>query len=229
MTRTTESVSREIIRQPLKQYIDRKKTEQSGLLEGFVSWVLRLVGEWGGYGVFVGMVLESSVVPVPSEIILVTAGYAGISPLVVAVAGGLGSTVGAAVGYLIGKEGRVVVDRYGKYVLVTESRISKAEGWFRRWGNWTILASRLIPFVPYKVFSITGGLLKMNSRAFLGLTLLGSIPRCFLLAWLGSMIMQAEYEMLAGLILLVLLIAFGYHVAVRRSKRSSLARGLILH
>ena len=186
-----------------------------GPLQDFTSWILQLISEWGGYGVFVGMILESSIIPIPSEAILVTAGLAGIDPVTVGLAGGLGSTIGAAVGYLIGKEGRVFVDRYGKYILVTNERVSNAEGWFKRWGNWTILISRLLPLVPYKVFSIAAGLLRMNYKPFITLTLIGSVPRCFLLAWLGNMIIQAEYEVLAIVGILIIALVTGHHAVNR--------------
>jgi len=196
-----------------------KRTVTLGLLEDFVSWILGLIADWGGYGVFVGMILESSILPVPSEIILVTAGLAGINPLVVGVAGGAGSTIGAAVGYLIGKEGRIAVDKYGKYFLVTGNRLSQAENWFKRWGNWTILVSRLVPFIPYKVFSIAAGLLRMSYKAFLIFTLVGSVPRCFLLAWLGNMIIQSEYEILAAVGAAVLVAAAAYYAFASRRRR----------
>ncbi len=166
------------------------------------------------------MALESSILPIPSEAVLVTAGLAGIDPVTVGISGGAGSTVGASLGYLIGREGRSVVDRYGKYTLVTESSIVRGENWFKRWGNWTILLSRLIPFVPYKVFSIVAGLLRMDYRPFLLLTLAGSVPRCFLLAWLGNMIIQAEYQILAALAAAVLAATLGYCLLKRRRKQS---------
>jgi len=196
-----------------------KRIVTLGILEDFVLWILGLIADWGGYGVFIGMILESSILPVPSEIILVTAGIAGINPLVVGVAGGAGSTIGAAVGYLIGKEGRIVVDKYGKYLLVTGNRLSQAENWFKRWGNWTILVSRLVPFIPYKVFSIASGLLRMSYKAFLILTLVGSVPRCFLLAWLGNMIIRAEYEILAAVGTVVLVAAAAYYALASRHRR----------
>jgi membrane protein DedA with SNARE-associated domain len=79
------------------------------VLEDFASWILGAISDWGGYGVFIVMILESSIVPIPSELVLVTAGLAGIDPSVVGLAGGAGSTIGAAAGYLIGKGGRIAV------------------------------------------------------------------------------------------------------------------------
>jgi len=181
--------------------------------------VLSLIAELGPYGVLIGMILESSVIPIPSEAVLITAGLAGIDPLSIALFGGVGSTIGAWIGYLIGKYGgRPLVYRYGKYLLLKESRILSAERWFNRWGNWTVLLSRLIPFVPYKVFSITAGILRMKWMPFTYFTLLGSIPRCFLLAWIGNLIVQMEYEILGVMALAFCVLLAGYLVS-KRSKR----------
>ena len=179
--------------------------------------VLSLIAELGPYGVLIGMILESSVIPIPSEAVLITAGLAGIDPLSVALFGGVGSTIGAWIGYLIGKYGgRPLVYRYGKYLLLKESRLSSAERWFNRWGNWTVLLSRLIPFVPYKVFSITAGILRMKWIPFTFFTLLGSIPRCFLLAWIGNLIVQMEYEILGVVVLGLCVLLATYLVSKRR-------------
>jgi len=181
--------------------------------------VLSLIAELGPYGVLIGMILESSVIPIPSEAVLITAGLAGIDPLSIAIFGGAGSTIGAWIGYLIGKYGgRPLVYRYGKYLLLKESRLSGAERWFNRWGDWTVLLSRLIPFVPYKVFSITAGILRMKWVPFTFFTLLGSIPRCFLLAWIGKLIVQMEYEIL-GVVALALCVLLAAYLVSKRSKR----------
>jgi len=183
-----------------------------GFVEERVSWLIDFTLSLGGYGVFVAMVLESSILPIPSEAILVTAGLLGIDPITVGFAGGLGSTVGAGLGYYIGKGGRRVFHKYGRYILVSERSISNAEAWFKRWGGWAILISRLLPIIPFKIFSIAAGLLGMNYRIFLILTLVGSIPRCLVLAWIGSVAVKASYDILWVSGLLILLIAVIYRI-----------------
>lgn len=186
----------------------------------FLGEVVRsLITGLGPYGVLIGMILESSVIPIPSEAVLITAGLAGIDPLSVAVFGGVGSTIGAWIGYLVGKHGgRPLVYRYGRYLLLKESSLSGAERWFNRWGNWTVFLSRLIPFVPYKVFSITAGILKMKWMPFIFFTFLGSIPRCFLLGWIGNLIVQMEYEIL-GVVALALCVLLAAYLVLKRSRR----------
>ncbi|MBS7650009.1 MAG: DedA family protein [Candidatus Bathyarchaeia archaeon] len=190
-----------------------------GFIEEYLSWIIDFTLSLGGYGVFAAMVLESSILPIPSEAILVTAGLLGIDPITSGFAGGLGSTVGAGLGYYIGKSGRSALYKYGKYILVSERSVSSAESWFKKWGGWAILISRLIPIIPFKVFSIAAGLLRMNYRTFLVLTLIGSIPRCLMLAWVGNMAVKASYDLLLVSALLILLILVSCWIIKRSGRR----------
>ncbi|VVB67719.1 SNARE associated Golgi protein [Candidatus Norongarragalina meridionalis] len=180
--------------------------------------VVALVGSYGGLGILVGMFLESSIVPIPSEVILVTAGLLGFDPLTVAIYGTIGSTLGAIVGYFIGKlGGRPVIDKIGPYLFITQEKVLAAEQKFKEWGGWTVFVSRLIPFIPYKVFSITSGILKYDFKQFVFFTFIGSFPRCFLLAWIGVQIMQ--YREVALYVLgAVALLAIGYWLWTKRKR-----------
>ncbi|MDP2717520.1 MAG: DedA family protein, partial [Candidatus Micrarchaeota archaeon] len=143
----------------------------------FTTHVLSLIQAWGGWGILVGMFLESSIVPIPSEAILVTAGAIGFDPLTVAIYGTIGSTLGGMVGYWIGRKGgRPIVDKIGPYLLVTPQKVEKAEKAFSKYGGGTILVARLIPFVPFKVFSITSGILRFDFKTFSIFTLIGTFP-----------------------------------------------------
>lgn len=175
-----------------------------GIETGLIAWVTQLMHSMGGFGILIGMFLESSIVPIPSEAILVTAGAIGFTPWEVAFWGTIGSTLGAMVGYYIGlKGGRPVVDKFGPYLLVTPDKVERAEKAFKKYGGMTILVSRLIPFVPFKVFSITSGLLKFDFKTFVVFTFIGTIPRAFLLAYIGTQIIQYQqyfYFFIAGII-----------------------------
>src|SRR3989344_4144266 len=136
-------------------------------------WVISLVASYGGWGILAGMFLESSIVPIPSEIILVTAGLSGMPLWQIVVFGTAGSLLGSILGYYIGRGGRPVVNKYGKYMLLTDGNLRKAENWVERHGKLAILATRLIPFLPYKVFSITFGLVRTKFRDFIIFTAIG--------------------------------------------------------
>jgi membrane protein DedA with SNARE-associated domain len=162
--------------------------------------VLELIREYGDLGVLVGMFLESSFLPIPSEFVLVGAGALHIPLLSIIIFGTIGSTLGSALGYSIGRYGgRPFIKAYGKYFLVTPEKISAAERWVERYGTLAVFISRLIPFVPFKVFSISAGVLRMSFLPFLLYTFLGMIPRSLVLATLGKTIMLYKLPGLAVL------------------------------
>jgi len=158
------------------------------MFESLILFVKELAMSAGPLGIFVGMFLESSIVPVPSELVLVSAGALGFPPWQVAIFGGLGSTSGAIVGYFIGNVGgRPFLKKYGKYFFITKRKLKMVDGWFKTWGEYATLISRLIPLIPYKVFSITAGIAKMNLKKFVIFTFIGSIPRAYMLAYFGNL------------------------------------------
>ena len=155
--------------------------------------IQQLILSLGPFGIFVGMFLESSILPIPSEVVLVAAGALGFSIFDITLFGGLGSVAGAIVGYYLGKYGgRPFLDRYGRFFLIDSNKLKFVENWFKRWGGYSVLVSRLIPFIPYKVFSITSGIAKMNFTSFVVFTLIGSIPRAFILGYFGSLIYTSQ-------------------------------------
>ncbi len=171
--------------------------------------VASLILQYGGWGVLVGMFLESSVVPIPSELIFVTAGALGIDLVTITIFGTIGSTLGAAVGYYLGlKGGRPVIDKIGPYLFITHEKVSRAENFYNRHGGWAVLVSRLVPFIPFKVFSMPSGFPRCDFKTFIVFTFLGTIPRAFILAWIGSEIIKYKeqaYIAIAALILLAIL------------------------
>jgi len=175
----------------------------------FGTLASQLVAAYGPFGVLIGMFLESSIVPIPSEAILITAGFF-FDPVTVAVYGTIGSTLGAMVGYFIGlKGGRPVIDWIGPYLFITQERVLNAEKKFAKYGYLTVLGSRLVPFIPFKVFSITSGILKFPFYTFVIFTFIGTIPRAFILAWIGSQIVNYKTEFFIALgVLLVLGVAY---------------------
>lgn len=182
-----------------------------GVESFFTQTVLAWIVSMGGLGVLLGMFLESSIVPIPSEAVLVTAGAIGIDPITVTIWGSIGSTLGAIVGYYIGKKGgRPIVDKIGPYLFITQERVRWAEAKCAEYGGGAIFASRLIPFVPFKIFSITAGILKFDFKQFVLFTFIGVIPRCFLLAWIGSQLVNYKAEVLVGGLILVVIVAIAF-------------------
>src|SRR3990172_929236 len=156
--------------------------------EFFYSLAQQIVS-LGPLGIFLGMFLESSFVPIPSEAVLIGAGAVGFTIFDITLYGTLGSTLGAMVGYALGRYGgRPFLNKFGKYFFVTADKLKFVDNWFAKWGNYSILISRLIPLVPYKIFSIGAGIGKMKFVPFVIFTFIGTIPRTFILGYFGSLL-----------------------------------------
>ena len=153
--------------------------------------VMTLVTGLGDLGVFVGMFLESSIVPIPSEVIIIGAGAMGVSALSILVFGSLGATGGSIVGYALGRYAAMpVILKYGRFILIKPHHIAKAEAFARRYGGYSVLIGRILPIVPFKVFSIASGITKIPFPVFITCTLIGVIPRIFLLTVFGMALVK---------------------------------------
>jgi membrane protein DedA with SNARE-associated domain len=162
------------------------------LLQVWFSWV----EQWGYVGVFLLMALESSIVPVPSEIVMPPAAYFAaqgqLSMPGVILAGTLGSYFGSAVSYWVSKWlGLPVIRRWGKYVLLKPAKIDAATAWVQRFGAGGIFFARLLPVVRHLV-SIPAGILSMPFRRFSLATTLGAGIWCTILSLYGAQVITPE-------------------------------------
>lgn len=143
-----------------------------------------------GYpGVLAAMLAENVVPPIPSEIVLPLAGFevhdGNLAFLAVLLAATAGSVLGALVLYAIGRAGgRPLVLRWGWVLRVDGTDLDRAEGWFRRWGDWVVLGARVVPLAR-SVVSIPAGTMRMPLGRFLLLTTAGSAVWNTLLVGLG--------------------------------------------
>ena len=166
-----------------------------------IPFLTNLYGAVGYVGVFFAMVVESTLLPIPSEIILPMAGWmisdnTKIEPLthgpwnfwVVVVVGVLANTTGSLFGYALGaKLGRPFLDRWGRYLLVRKHEVDKAEQFFVRWGSPTAFFSRLLPGVR-SVISFIAGVSHMPIGRFAIYSTLGAIPWTIALVYAGTVL-----------------------------------------
>ncbi len=136
--------------------------------------------------------LESSGLPLPNEAILLFVGYLAsighADPVLGAVAGLVGTLIGATFSYSIGyRFGYAGVHRFGRYVMLTEHRLALAERWFRRWGKLTIFLARLTPVIR-TVISYPAGIARMPYRGFFVSTLSGAAIWCALVVAVGALV-----------------------------------------
>lgn len=153
--------------------------------------VMTLVTNLGDLGVFIGMFLESSIVPIPSEVIIVGAGAIGVPIASIIIFGSIGATLGSIVGYALGRYAAMpVILKYGRFILIKPHHIAKAENFAKKYGGYSVLIGRVLPIVPFKVFSIAAGITRIPFPVFITCTLIGVIPRMFLLSIFGMALLK---------------------------------------
>ena len=190
--------------------------------------VMNLVTSLGDLGVFVGMFLESSIVPIPSEVIIIGAGAMGVSASSILIFGSLGATLGSIVGYALGRYAAMpVILKYGRFILIKPHHIAKAEAFAKKYGGWSVLMGRVLPIVPFKVFSIAAGITRIPFPVFITCTLIGVVPRIFLLTVFGMALVKYTKPSLlivAGIILIFVAVKivhklYGNRLKNRASKK----------
>ncbi len=206
-----------------------------------IAHILELVGAWiisvisaGGYGgVMLLMAIESACIPLPSEIIMPFSG-ALVVPAVaslyhrdpfslfwVATWGAIGCNLGSVLAYEIGYfGGRPLVERFGRYVFLSERELNIADRFFARRGAVAVLIARLLPVVRTFI-ALPAGIARMPRLKFHIYTFVGSWPWCFMLAYVGMRLgeqwdkdprLKMWFHRLDAIILAVILVAVVYFV-----------------
>lgn len=179
-------------------------------LDQFVlPFIDSLYGRLGYIGVVIAMSIESAAIPIPSELILPFAGWSVargvIEPLTqspwtywgAVLAGVIGNTAGSLVGYTVGAfGGRPLLDRYGRYVLISMHDLDIADRWFARWGDLTVFFSRMLPIVRTFI-SIPAGVARMPLWRFVLFSVAGAIPWVMLLVW-GGLVLGDRWQDIKG-------------------------------
>ena len=161
----------------------------TGIIEYLAEIVIAMISGLGYFGVFLAMTIESACIPLPSEIIMPFSGYlvfkGEFNFWLVGVVGALGNLAGSLVAYYVGKWGGLpLVEKYGKYVLISHHDIKVAHKWFERHGKSTVFFTRLMPVVRTFI-SLPAGISEMNVKTFSIYTFLGALPWSLLLAYIG--------------------------------------------
>jgi len=162
------------------------------MLHEAINWLLDAILKMGYPGVFLLMAMESSIIPIPSELVMPPAGYwaaAGKMNMGIAIlCGTLGSLVGAYVNYFVAHYlGRPLLLKYGKYVWITEEKFARVETFFLRHGEISTFIGRLLPVVRHLI-SLPAGLSGMNHPKFAFYTVAGAGVWCTVLTLIGYII-----------------------------------------
>jgi len=167
------------------------------------AWIViwfNLVRDWGYPGIILLMAMESSVLPLPSEVVIPPAAYWAAQGRYnfwgVILAGAVGSYLGAAVMYWASRWiGRPLVVRYGKYFFIPESKLLRAERWLARYEAGGIFFARLLPVVRHLI-GIPAGIVRMDFKTYSLMTVTGSTVWCAVLAWFGAEVIGDRPELL---------------------------------
>ena len=157
----------------------------------------------GWFGVVILMSIESTAIPLPSEVIMPLAGWRlvldeGHGVLFVFVAGfwgAVGSLIGSLIEYYISRAGgRPFIEKYGKFLLITGKDLERADNWFSTRGELTVFIARMIPGVRGFI-SIPAGIARMNVARFSIFTFIGAFPWTLGLAW-GGYLLGDNYDVI---------------------------------
>jgi membrane protein DedA with SNARE-associated domain len=166
------------------------------MLETFVRWLLDRFRDLGYPGIVVLMAIESSILPLPSELVMPPAGYLaakGELSFAVAIACGVaGSILGALANYSLAHWlGRPFIRRLGRYLWISERSLERSERYFARHGEISTFLARMLPVVRHLI-SLPAGLARMNLARFVTFTGLGALVWCTILTWIGWFIGKKE-------------------------------------
>jgi membrane protein DedA with SNARE-associated domain len=191
------------------------------MLGNLISWILTTVHDWGYAGIFVLMALESTVLPVPSELVLIPAGYLAhqgqMNFGLILLTSTVGSLVGASFNYAVAMWlGRPFLERWGRYFFVRPELLHKTDAFFARHGAISTFTGRLIPGIRHLI-SIPAGLTRMNPGAFAFYTCLGAGLWSLVLTLFGyflggneALLREYQHLITVGVIAFVALIVGGY-------------------
>jgi len=155
----------------------------------------------GWFGMIVLMSIESTAIPLPSEVIMPLAGWRlvldqghGVSHIFLAgFYGAVGSLIGSLIEYYVSRQGgRPMIEKYGKYILITRKDLARADRWFQTRGELTVFIARMIPGVRGFI-SIPAGIARMNVVRFSIFTFIGAFPWTLGLAW-GGFLLGENYD-----------------------------------
>lgn len=154
-----------------------------------VGFIVSIISALGYGGVVLLMAIESACIPLPSEIIMPFAGYlvfrGEMHLWLAACAGAVGCVIGSLLAYWIGAVGgRPLVEKYGRYIMVSQHDLDVADRWFQRRGDIIILIGRLLPLVRTFI-AFPAGVARMSIAKFILYTFIGSFIWCWVLAWTG--------------------------------------------
>jgi membrane protein DedA with SNARE-associated domain len=160
------------------------------IIEILSIFIIATISAMGYWGIVLLMAIESACIPLPSEIIMPFSGYlvstGQMNLWLVGIAGAVGCVLGSMVAYWAGMYGgRPLIERYGRYVLLSKHDLDIADRWFAKYGEAIVFTARLLPAIRTFI-AFPAGVARMNIPRFIFYTFAGSLPWCLGLAYIGQ-------------------------------------------
>jgi membrane protein DedA with SNARE-associated domain len=194
------------------------------MILNIIEFITQLISSWGYAGIYITMTLESTLIPIPSEIVIPFAGFLAymgeMNIWLIVLVSSFANLTGSIIAYEIGKYlGRGFIERYGKYVLLNMRHVELVERWFDRYGSLTVLFSRMLPVVR-TVNALPAGIGKMNFPKFCIYTFIGSIPWNLALVLVGYLLKEnwsllEKYSLYIDILAVFVAVAVIFYVARR--------------
>jgi membrane protein DedA with SNARE-associated domain len=204
------------------------------VLEQLALWVKHVIESLGYPGVFILITLESTLVPIPSELVMPFAGYLASRgefslPIVLAI-NSVAALLGSGICYAIGaKGGKPFLQRYGKFFLLRQHDLEKTERIFQRYGRMVILIGRFLPVVRH-IISVPAGIARMPLRPFFLQTFIGSTLWGGFLILLGYQLGESweavaaqikRFDLLIGVVIVLGVLAIAARFVMRRRRETA--------
>ena len=199
------------------------------MIHTLIQWLLGTIGAMGYPGIVLLMAMESSIIPVPSELVMPPAGFLAfqgkMNLVAVILCGTIGSLIGAYVNYFVSRYlGRPLIMKYGTYVLIPPDKFERVEHFFLKHGEISTFIGRLLPVIRHLI-SIPAGVAGMNHVKFSLYTLLGAGIWCTILTLIGhaigenqQLIMKYSHHALIGVVLFSAVLVALYILKQRKAK-----------
>ncbi len=209
----------------------------TSLINDTVNSVTNLILHLGYLGIFTAALAETLFPIIPSELIFPLAGYVvqsqnlGIGQAIMfGFMGSLGSTLGAIIIYFLSRKvGRIVILKFGKYVLINENKLQKSEIWFQKYGKVAVLLGRLAPGIR-ELISVPAGLAKMNLISFILFTFIGSFLWSLSLTMIGFYLGDAwdefsqesskAFHFISIIIIISIIVILVYKLIIKKKRKN---------
>jgi len=162
------------------------------MLEWLEHFIVDTIGAYGYFAIFVLMMLESALIPIPSEVTMVFGGFlvarGELDFIAVGMIGAVANVVGSWLAYYLGRVGgRPLAERWGRFIFLRKKELDRADEWFEERGELTVFVTRLLPVIRTFI-SFPAGVARMPFWRFTIYTFLGCLPWSFALTWAGVLL-----------------------------------------